>query len=441
MNLENFLMGRKLLWQEIPSEYHAELEKKEIKKEISLSVVEQVIRCHRCGSEHSKKEYQIKNKYDTFYYCPACIGLGRIESKNYLYSIAAKKNKSRKIIFSWDGELTKQQGIISKKLVKAYKKGKHHLVHAVTGAGKTEMLFSVINYALEKGGRVAIASPRIDVCLELHPRFQAVFSEEDIALLYGKSKSPYSYTSLVITTTHQLLRFSEAFDLIVVDEVDAFPYAGNPVLEHATQSALKKRGCLIYLTATPSQQLFEKVEQKELKLSQLSKRYHGYQLPVPDCHFDFFLVSNFRKGKLPSCLLEILEEQKRQCLIFFPNIERMIQCFTKLTVYFPDKKIAYVFAGEEKREENIQKMRNNNLDWLLTTTILERGVTFPNIDVIVCEADHRVFNQASLVQISGRVGRKKEYPTGSIYFLHNGRTREMNKAIKQIKEMNQKAGF
>ncbi|HCM90641.1 MULTISPECIES: DEAD/DEAH box helicase [Vagococcus] len=441
MSLENFLMGRKLLLQEIPSEYQVDLEDDKVKKEMSLSVVDQVISCHRCGSKHSKKKYQIKNKYDTFYYCPECIGLGRIESRNFLYSIAEKKNKRRKIMFSWEGRLTKQQEVISKKLVKEYKKGNHHLVHAVTGAGKTEMLFSVINYVLKKGGRVAIASPRIDVCLELHPRFQAVFPEETIALLYGKSKNPYLYTSLVVTTTHQLLRFSKAFDLIVVDEVDAFPYAGNPILEYGTQSALKKEGRLVYLTATPSQQLFNMVEKKELKLSQLSKRYHGYQLPVPECCFDFFLVSNFRKGKIPSCLFEILEEQDRQCLIFFPNIERMIQCFTKLTSYFPDKKIAYVFAGEEKREETIKKMRNKNLDWLLTTTILERGVTFPNIDVIVCEADHRVFNQASLVQISGRVGRKKEYPTGHVFFLHNGRTRELNKAIKQIKEMNRKAGF
>ncbi len=75
------------------------------------------------------------------------------------------------------------------------------------------------------------------------------------------------------------------------------------------------------------------------------------------------------------------------------------------------------------------------------TTILERGVTFPNIDVIVYEADHQVFNTASLVQISGRVGRKAEYPTGKIIFIHKGKTKSINEAIKQIKLMNQKAGF
>ena len=436
-----FLRGRKLLLQEIPACYHSELESEHVKKESGLSISNQTSFCRRCGSKHLKNNFQIKNPYRIFYYCPECIGLGRVESRNFLYSIPEKKCQKREVKFLWEGQLTKDQAKISKRLVRYYKKKKDHLIHAVTGAGKTEMLFSLIDYALKKGERIAVASPRVDVCLELHPRFQEAFPEEEIALLYGKSTIPYNYTHFVVTTTHQLLRFSEAFDLIVVDEVDAFPYAGNKVLAHGTKQALKKTGTLVYLTATPSIELLESVENEQLKISQLAKRYHGYQLPVPICQFNFFLVSNFRKGKIPSCLQDLLDEQQRQCLLFFPNIERMILCFEKLKESYPNKKIAYVFAGKEDREEIIKKMRNQQIDWLLTTTILERGVTFPNIDVIVCEADHRVFNQASLVQISGRVGRKKEFPTGQISFLHNGRTKEMKKAIKQIKEMNQKAGF
>ncbi|KLD60563.1 competence protein ComF, partial [Lactiplantibacillus plantarum] len=41
---------------------------------------------------------------------------------------------------------------------------KGHLVWAVTGAGKTEMLFPGIAWALAHQWRVAIASPRVDVC-------------------------------------------------------------------------------------------------------------------------------------------------------------------------------------------------------------------------------------------------------------------------------------
>ena len=51
----------------------------------------------------------------------------------------------------------------------------NRLVWAVTGAGKTEMLFAVLHQTLQEGGRIALASPRVDVCLELFPRIQAVF--------------------------------------------------------------------------------------------------------------------------------------------------------------------------------------------------------------------------------------------------------------------------
>ena len=46
------------------------------------------------------------------------------------------------------------------------------LVHAVTGAGKTEMIYQVVAKVINRGGAVCLASPRIDVCLELYKRLQ-----------------------------------------------------------------------------------------------------------------------------------------------------------------------------------------------------------------------------------------------------------------------------
>ena len=37
------------------------------------------------------------------------------------------------------------------------------------------MLFESLDYALEKGWRIGLASPRVDVCLELHPRLDKLF--------------------------------------------------------------------------------------------------------------------------------------------------------------------------------------------------------------------------------------------------------------------------
>ena len=89
----------------------------------------------------------------------------------------------------------------------------------------------------------------------------------------------------------------------------------------------------------------------------------------------------------------------------------------------------------------VEAFRKKEVSILVSTTILERGVTFPFVDVFVLESNHRLFTKSALVQISGRVGRSKERPTGELFFLSDGITKEMKKAIKEIKEMNKEAGF
>ncbi|QGS69179.1 hypothetical protein CV093_15140 [Oceanobacillus sp. 143] len=78
---------------------------------------------------------------------------------------------------------------------------------------------------------------------------------------------------------------------------------------------------------------------------------------------------------------------------------------------------------------------------LITTTILERGVTFPSVDVAILDAGHVVFDEAALVQIAGRAGRSADDPTGEVIFFHDGKTEAMVQAIKSIKMMNKRGGF
>lgn len=49
-------------------------------------------------------------------------------------------------------------------------------MHAVTGAGKTEMIYGAIAAVVNAGGWVCLASPRVDVCIELANRLKAAFS-------------------------------------------------------------------------------------------------------------------------------------------------------------------------------------------------------------------------------------------------------------------------
>ena len=96
----------------------------------------------------------------------------------------------------------------------------------------------------------------------------------------------------------------------------------------------------------------------------------------------------------------------------------------------------YVHSERKNRNKIIEEFKNNKYDYLVTTSVLERGITIPFLQVIVYDADHLIFDADTLIQISGRVGRKKESWDGEVTFLANKKTKHMEEAINRIKEAN-----
>ena len=394
--------------------------------------------CFRCGSMIDQKLWKLSEEV---LYCRACIQLGRIRSDQKLYAIAQQDFEGQEVL-NWKGTLTSYQQEVSEGLIQAVKEGKNALVHAVTGAGKTEMMYQVVATAIKSGQAVCIATPRIDVCIELYGRMKEDFSCP-ISLLHGKSE-PYFRTPLVIATTHQLLKFFQAFDLLIIDEVDAFPYVDNPILYKAAQNAIKKGGNTLYLTATSTDELDKKVKKKEIIRYSLPRRFHGNPLVVPEIKWVPKIREKIEKGRIPYELLQLIKKQRQThypLLIFVSEIELGQQFTENLKKYFPKETVGFVSSQTTDRLRMVEEFRNRAITMLVSTTILERGVTFPFVDVFVLESNHKLFTKSALVQISGRVGRSKERPTGKLLFLSDGITREMKKAIKEIKEMNQEAGF
>ncbi|KRM72341.1 comF operon protein 1 [Lacticaseibacillus brantae DSM 23927] len=326
--------------------------------------------------------------------------------------------------------MTPEQAQVSQALIESAMQRHDHLLWAVTGAGKTEMLFPVIAHALAANQRVVIASPRIDVILELAPRLQAAFAHLPIAVYYGDSgEQPES--QLVLATTHQLLRFYQAFDLTIVDEVDAFPFAANPMLAFAVKQASK--GAVIYLTATPSQELIKRVQTKTLAVSYLPRRFHGAPLPVPKIAFG----RHFQRvpAKVRRVLLETVASG-RQVLVFVPQvdwlpvIERLV---AKLGL-----SVASVHAQDPERATKVQNFRHHVWQCLVTTTILERGVTIYRCGVIVLQADSALFSAAALIQMAGRAGRSADSPDDPVWFFASHYTRSLATATSQIALMNRR---
>ncbi|MFL6561221.1 MAG: DEAD/DEAH box helicase family protein, partial [Bacillus sp. (in: firmicutes)] len=118
-------------------------------------------------------------------------------------------------IKQWQGTLSKGQQVASDHVIEAIHQNQEHLIWAVCGAGKTEVLFAGIEAALAAKKRLCIATPRTDVVLELTPRLKAAFPEIKVASLYGGSEDRHLYARLTVATTHQLLRFYQAFDVLI----------------------------------------------------------------------------------------------------------------------------------------------------------------------------------------------------------------------------------
>ena len=393
--------------------------------------------CQRCNSTILEEWYLPIGAY----YCRECLLMKRVRSDQALYYFS-QEDFPKQDVLKWRGQLTPFQEKVSEGLLQAVDKQEPTLVHAVTGAGKTEMIYQVVAKVIDEGGAVCLASPRIDVCLELYKRLQNDFACE-IALLHGESE-PYFRTPLVVATTHQLLKFYHAFDLLIVDEVDAFPYVDNSVLYYAINQCVKEEGLRIFLTATSTDELDKKVRTGELKRLSLPRRFHGNPLIIPKPVWLSDFNHYIEKSQLSPKLKSYIEKQRRTgypLLIFASEIKKGKKLKELLQEQFPNENIGFVSSVAENRLEQVQAFRDGELTILISTTILERGVTFPCVDVFVVEANHRLFTKSSLIQIGGRVGRSMDRPTGELLFFHDGLNTSIKKAIEEIKQMNMEAGL
>ena len=341
--------------------------------------------------------------------------------------IEHKESYPKKAPIHLEYELSPEQKELSDKLVENYKKGIDSLVYAVCGSGKTEISLGVIQYAIECGEKVAFAVPRRDVVIELHVRLKEIFKNNKVIAVYG-GHNDVKDGDIIVLTTHQLYRYKKFFSLIVLDEIDAFPFKGDEVLRKIFFNALK--GHYIMMSATPTKDAIKLFQGENKDILRLDTRFHRHPLPVPQIIVRKFFLQYISLYKN----LKKFVNKKMPVFIFCPTISECEKTYYLLSLFI--KGGEYVHSKRVERSQIIDNFRKGQYRYLVTTSVLERGVTLKNLQVIVFKANHPVYDDGTLVQIAGRSGRKKDAPEGEVIFICNEKNDSMQRAIASIENSN-----
>jgi competence protein ComFA len=373
--------------------------------------------CPRCGN---KEEKYIGYKNGEAY-CRKCIIFSGEEARDV-------PHPPKKAPLSLAYKLSEEQSELSRRIVENFVKGVDTLVYAVCGSGKTEISYGVLAYAISHGLRAGFALPRRDVVIELYWRMMKAFPNNKIVAVYGDHHRRLE-GDIVILTTHQLYRYPDYFDLLVMDEIDAFPFKGNDVLIALYKKSL--RGHCVLMSATPSKAILKEFHKKNHEVLELMTRFHKKPIPVPKVNLSIPL---FQTLKIIKKLREYKKEGK-PCFVFAPTIVLCESLYEKVSLAV--KNGSYVHSERPDKENVIDDFKKGKLDFLITTSVLERGVTIKNLQVLVFHADNKsIYDSSTLIQISGRVGRKMDSPDGEVVFFAQKQTEEMTDAIRKIEHYN-----
>lgn len=376
--------------------------------------------CSRCGNTNPA----LFGSDHGIPYCRRCVAFSRLDAGAQPQIPVLKEP-------AWEGQihldfaLTPFQQQASDQILDWLKQGESVFCYAACGSGKTEITFASIDWFLRHRQKVCFAISRRQVVLEIGARLQKAFPGLDVVCVCE------GYTSvtdgdLIVCTTHQLYRYPGAFDLLILDELDAFPYRGNALLEHLAAKAC--RGVKLMLSATPDEVSLSEIEAGRLKVARLFRRPHGQPLPEPRFYLRPVWLQIF------GLLWQLHRMAPRQVLVFVPRIRdgnrlsRLLGC-PCIHSQSPDKDdIMHRFSGKEYRV-------------LVSTTLLERGITVPSVQVIVLRADHPVFTMASLVQIFGRAGRSFDDPKGECLCFAASLSDSMRQSADLLHQMNESVSF
>lgn len=189
------------------------------------------------------------------------------------------------------------------------------------------------------------------------------------------------------------------------------------------------KGVILYSTATLDDELKEKIANKELQKVFLPLRPHLKPLIEPKLIYEPYLVMLLH-------IYKIIKRQNNPLIIFVPR-KKDAERLYKLYKNFFD--ITYAYSDLKEREINIELFKKGQKKVIIATSLLERGITVNDTDVLILVIVDNIFDESSLIQMCGRAGRNFHNPKGQVTIISNFINIKAYKCFKSIREANLEA--
>ncbi|MHA1549838.1 MAG: replication restart helicase PriA [Alphaproteobacteria bacterium] len=210
------------------------------------------------------------------------------------------------------------------------------LLNGITGSGKTEVYFTQVKRALDRGKQVLILLPEISLTSQFLDRFEKRFGRFPSLWHSGVSLSEKRTVwkkiisgkeSVLIGTRSSLFLPFKNLGLIVVDEEHDGSYKQEEqFIYHARDMAVlraqKENAQIILASATPSFESLANVEEgryREVKLSERVKKAVLPEIELVDLKIHSPEKIDLKKGWISPVLVKALEEtfeRKQQAFLF-----------------------------------------------------------------------------------------------------------------------------
>ena len=336
-------------------------------------------------------------------------------------SFHPSKTFAKALLASLPFEMTGAQKRVSKEIITDLKQNKPmlRLVQGDVGAGKTLVAGVAACHALEEGWQVALMAPTEILAEQHYLNFKKWFEPMGLTVswLSGKQKgkareaseqSIQQGSANLVIGTHALFQDNVKFaklGLVIIDEQHRFGVDQRLALRNKGLAGMTPHQ--LVMTATPIPRTLAMSAYGDLDTSIIDELPPG-RTPIQTVTIPLDrreqvlqrITTNCAEGKQASWVCTLVEQSETL------DAQAAEATFAEMKLRFPEVNIGLVH-GKMKADEKqkvMQQFKNNELQLLIATTVIEVGVDVPNASIMVIENAERL-GLSQLHQLRGRVGR------------------------------------